>query len=71
MGSYCQFCNNRCFQPFPVGAPAYVIVSYPPGVSLIATCEEGQAHELQRFGWSYDKIIHHLQTIQNKKPLPK
>lgn len=57
----CQFCGLHCFQPFPVGGK---------NVAIIATCAEGQAYELEKFGWSYDTIRMYIQTSQPRKGDP-
>lgn len=57
MGPYCNFCNNRCFVPFPGGTPKEAINSYNSTVTIIATCEAGQQSEMERTGWCYAKII--------------
>ncbi len=56
MGPYCQFCNQRCFVPFPEGTPARVLKAYTTS-TIIATCQAGQAFERERVGYCYDDII--------------
>jgi hypothetical protein len=55
MGPYCQFCGRRCFVPFPEGTPPRVRKAYKT-VTIIATCERGQALEREQVGFCYDEI---------------
>ncbi len=61
MGPYCNFCNNRCFVPFPDNTPDYVLRAYGKvkgvPIDIIATCPGGQAHEKKQTGYCYDDII--------------
>lgn len=65
MGPYCDFCNNRCFVPFPEGTPKEAISSYRSTVTIIATCQEGQQFEMERTGWCYNKIMEAI-TMKQK-----
>jgi len=56
MGPYCNFCGTRCFTYFPMGTPQEAIDAYRKGVTIIATCREGQEYEKQLTGWCYDDI---------------
>lgn len=69
----CQFCGLHCFQPFPEGTPYFARNCYNVGgrnVTIIATCAEGQAYELEKFGWSYDTIRTYIQTSKPRKGDP-
>jgi hypothetical protein len=55
MGPYCKFCNSRCFVHMPDEAPPEAIKAYGT-CGIIATCGKGQAFELGKVGWNYDKI---------------
>lgn len=52
MGTYCKFCNQRCFVPLPIATPPELLKLYPRGVTIIASCRGGQALEIERFGVS-------------------
>jgi hypothetical protein len=56
MGPYCKYCGQRCFVPFPQNTPEYILNSYRPGVSIIATCPGGQKFEKEKTGYCYDEI---------------
>jgi hypothetical protein len=51
MGPYCKFCGRRCFVPFPKDAPPEILAAYRPGVSIVATCAEGQQFEKEATGY--------------------
>ena len=58
MGPYCNYCNRRCFVPFPPGTPQEAIDAYQPHVDIIATCQAGQQFERNKTGgWSYSRIV--------------
>jgi len=56
MGPYCKFCDRRCFTYFPEDTPDYILKAYRPGVTIIATCVEGQRFEKNTVGYCYDDI---------------
>lgn len=62
MGPYCEFCQQRCFVPFPEGTPKEILDAYIPGVTIISTCNAGQAFEKQQTGYCYRDIIQSLKT---------
>lgn len=65
MGPYCNFCQTRCFTPFPKDTPAEVFAAYRPGVSIIATCGSGQEWERQQTGWNYRLIWEAIEDQQH------
>lgn len=64
MGPYCNYCSQRCFVPFPDGTPQEIMDKYRPGVTIIATCTEGQIFERQQTGYCYTDIDRSLKTEQ-------
>jgi len=66
MGPYCKFCDLRCFVPFPEGTPAHIIGAYRPGVTIIATCPEGQAFEKKETGYCYSDILREIENSKQK-----
>jgi len=56
MGPYCKFCNQRCFTFLPMETPKHILKSYRQGVTIIATCPQGQAFEKKQTGYCYDDI---------------
>lgn len=72
MGPYCNFCGRRCFVPFPEGTPPEILAAYRPGVSIIATCAEGQRFEKEATGWCLDEIMAaieaEIEATQEKPP---
>lgn len=57
MGPYCNFCQRRCFVYFPEHTPEHILKAYRPGITIIATCAEGQKFEKDKNGYCYDDII--------------
>lgn len=55
MGPYCNFCNQRCFVPLLMDTLEEALKAYGTS-SIIATCRAGQAFEMEKVGWCYDKI---------------
>lgn len=53
MGPYCKFCNQRCFVPLPVTAPAWVLKAYGR-FSLAATCKRGKEFDREQVGANID-----------------
>jgi hypothetical protein len=56
MGPYCDFCQLRCFVPFPDNTPLNILLVHGLYTSLIATCPEGQKFEKEKVGFCYDDI---------------
>ena len=56
MGPYCKYCNTRCFAFFPKWTPTHVLEAYRPGVTIIATCHQGQAAEKEATGYCWSDI---------------
>jgi len=56
MGPYCKFCNQRCFVPVPADPPAYA-TQVGSSFSILATCEDGKAHDQEILGWNLDTIL--------------
>ena len=63
MGPYCKFCNSRCFVHLPTDTPKEALEAYGTS-TIVATCERGQAFELEKVGWNYTKI---RQAVVKKK----
>lgn len=67
MGPYCNFCNRRCFVPFPKGTPQEVFDVYNKHkgvpVHIIATCSKGQAYEKEKTGWCLDDIRQAIKPV--------
>lgn len=78
MGPYCNYCQCRCFVPFPEGTPQHVADAYNEksgkgvNITIIATCPQGQAVEKSRIGYCYDDIKAMLaQPAQPARPAPE
>ncbi len=57
MGPYCKFCKHRCFTFIPMDTPRDILDVYSTGVTIIATCPEGQRFEKKKLGYCYDDIL--------------
>lgn len=55
MGPYCKFCDSRCFVHMPMETPPEAVKAYGTA-TILATCQAGQAFELEKVGWNIDKI---------------
>ncbi len=55
MGPYCKFCDRRCFVHLPQDTPVEALEAYGRN-TIVATCAPGQAFELERTGWNYNRI---------------
>lgn len=62
MGPYCKFCDNRCFTYFPDNTPEYILAAYKTN-TIVATCRGGQDFEMGRIGYSYDRIMKHIEIV--------
>ena len=70
MGPYCQHCNQRCFTPIPKDTPEYLLKlyrEYRKHISIIATCEKGQAEEKKSIGTCYDDIVEAIKSFNSVK----
>jgi hypothetical protein len=54
MGSYCQFCDHRCFVERKMPADA----KWRPGETVhLATCAKGMAHDREQTGHDHTTAI--------------
>lgn len=61
MGPHCKFCGQRCFNKIPKNTPPEIVKEFK-GLTIVATCPEGQELEKSYFGYNWDDL---------KKYLPK
>lgn len=54
----CQFCGGRCFVPLLQNVPEHIARAFlDRGVTMLATCGDGQALDKALIGYCYDDII--------------
>ena len=68
MGPYCIYCDRRCFSCIPENAPAEALQACTKHhADILATCPQGQEHDLEVIGWNYDRIRQEAQKHENTK----
>jgi hypothetical protein len=58
-GSYCKFCDHRCFvyRVIPAGP-------YKGWAGHLATCVRGRAHDRQQTGYDCDSAVNPLESAR-------
>lgn len=63
-GSYCKFCDRRCFVDRVMPAAA----RWNPGRSVhLATCAAGMAHDLEQTGYDHATAINPMAQPETKE----